>query len=69
MSLTVIIVINVALDLAIIGALALVMSRATRLAPGLQVRYAATPRTQRPAALSRTTRQGRTRAHVGAAFD
>jgi hypothetical protein len=69
MSLTMIILINVAFDLAIISALAFVMSRAARLAPGLQVPHPATPRTQRRAVVPRATRQGRARARVGAAFD
>ena len=70
MSLTMIIVINVALDVAIIGALACVMLRAVRLTPTLQVASATTtPRARRPAPDPRATRHGPTRPRVGAAFD
>ena len=70
MSLTMIIVINAALDVAIIGALAFIMSRAARLTPVLALTSGATtPGPRRPASLPRVTRHGRTRPRVGAAFE
>jgi hypothetical protein len=70
MSVTTIIVINVALDLAILGALAFVMSRAARLTPALQPASGApSAGARRRPPLPRAARHGRSRPRIGTAFE
>jgi hypothetical protein len=69
MSLTLIIIINAALDVAIVSALAFVMSRATRLERHMHfVPAAAAPPARHPAPRPRAARHGPSAGRAGAAF-